>query len=212
MVEEIPSQITYAEEVTSSKEGLVTSQADDQEIIGFEPITLEEAKKQCRVELSDDDDYILSLITVARQMAEGRLNRTIKQRQLEARFDYWPSSLSLPKPPLVSVDSISYIDADGVLAELDDDSYIVNTSVEPARIPLAYGVPWPALRKQSGAVVVRYTAGYTPEEVPAPIKQWIKLIVGTMYENRETMSAGVQLYEMSDTFMSWLLQPYMVYE
>lgn len=188
--------------------GVVALDASDSQ----EPITLEEAKKQCNVELPDDDDYILSLITTARQMAEGRLNRTIMRRQLEATFDNWSNGMRLPKPPLVSVDAIEYIGADGVLTTLPTESYVVSHTTEPGRISLAYGASWPTTRQQSGAIIVRYTAGYTPETVPAQIKQWMKLIIGTLYENRETMSAGVQLYDMSDRFMSWLLQPYMVYE
>lgn len=40
----------------------------------IEPVTLEDAKKQCRVEYDTDDELISGYITAARQWAEGFLN------------------------------------------------------------------------------------------------------------------------------------------
>ena len=39
-----------------------------------EPVTLQEAKTQCRVEFDTDDELLCSYITAARQWAEGFLN------------------------------------------------------------------------------------------------------------------------------------------
>ena len=45
-----------------------------------EPVTLEEAKKHLRVEIEDDDSYIGTLISVAREYAEKYQNRLIAER------------------------------------------------------------------------------------------------------------------------------------
>ena len=42
-----------------------------------EPVTLEEAKLQLRVEFDEDDALISSYITAAREWAEGFLNRSL---------------------------------------------------------------------------------------------------------------------------------------
>jgi uncharacterized phiE125 gp8 family phage protein len=174
-----------------------------------EPISLEQAKEHLRVVYDDEDSYISGLIVAAREMAEGKLNRTIKQRVREAAFCNW-SNIVLRKPPFVSVESLSYIDSTGEEQYLED--YAVRARSEPARIALPYGFSAPSLQPNEEAIVVRYVAGYPEGEVPQPIFQWMLLVIGTMYENRETMSAGVNVTSIPEDFFKWLLQPYMVYE
>lgn len=175
--------------------------------IPTEPLTLEQAKAHLRVVINDEDDYIAGLITAARQMAEGRLNRTLVQRQLVAAFPCWGAGLALPKPPLVSVDEVAYFDAAG-------DEQIVDTYLTYIATPSRIGFPGaaPSVYARPDAIRVTYTAGYADGEVPAPILQWMMLVIGTLYENRETMSAGAQVYSIPEDFMTWMLQPYMVYE
>lgn len=174
-----------------------------------EPISLAQAKEHLRVVYNDEDDYISGLIVAAREMAEGKLNRTIKQRVRESAFCDW-SNIVLRKPPFVSVESLSYIDTSGQEQYLDD--YAVRSRSEPARIALPYGFSAPSIQPNDEAIVVRYVAGYPEGEVPQPIIQWMLLVIGTMYENRETMSAGVNVTSIPEDFFKWLLQPYMVYE
>lgn len=185
-------------------------QPADTDGVDNEPISLQRAKDHLRVVFDDEDDYIAGLITAARTMAEGRLNRTLVQRQRVAVFPSWRTQMALPKPPLVRVDEVIYLDAQGAEQFLNDfDLYSGHT---PAVVALPYGTSPPALRARPDAIRVTYTAGYADGHVPAPILQWMLLVIGTLYENRETMSAGVQLYRMPDDFMQWMLQPYMVYE
>jgi len=199
---------TIIDSETGAKESVVAAALVGDAIV--EPITLARAKAHLRVVFEDEDDYIASLITSARQMAEGRLNRTLVQRQLTETFPAWCSCMVLPKPPLVSVDSVVYLDTDGAQQSLE--AYEVYDSRVPAVLGLPYGASLPALRWRPDAIRVTYTAGYADGEVPAPIVSWMLLVIGSLYENRETMSAGVQIYSIPEDFMQWMLQPYMVYE
>jgi uncharacterized phiE125 gp8 family phage protein len=177
-----------------------------------EPISLEQAKAHLRQPFDDDNDYISALIVAARQMAEGRLNRTLKQRTLRAGFDLMSSSYTLRKPPIISVDSVKLMDVYGNETAVDATDYRVSTYFEPGMLVGAPGSTWSNSVRSGSVLIVEYTAGYDAAQVPQPIIQWMLLAIGTMYENRETMSAGVQIYDMPADFMSWLLQPYMVYE
>lgn len=180
--------------------------------VGEEPITLERAKLHLRVVNPDEDDYILSLIIAARQMAEGRLNRTLVRRQLTAVFSAGDTKFFLRKPPIVSVDSVSYLDADGVEQLVDVTGYRVEASSELPRMRATYGAAWPGLLPEGGEFTVRYTAGYAAGEIPQPIIQWMLLSIGTMYDHRATIVNGTISQPLADDFVRWLLQPYMVYE
>lgn len=178
-----------------------------------EPISLEQAKAHLRVVFDDEDDYISALILAARQMAEGRTNRTITQRIREQAFSSW-CTMKLLKPPFVQVESISYIDADGNEQSLSEDDYTVSTRREPAIVALTIAARSnaPSLASQDEAVIVRYTAGYPVGEVPAPIVQWMLLQIGSMYEHRESVIAGVSVAPLPEMYERMFLQPYMVYE
>lgn len=185
--------------------------AEGNEII--EPVTLQQAKDHLRVVFDDEDDYISSLIVAARQMAEGRTNRTITQRIREQAFSRW-CAMKLLKPPFVSVESVSYFDVDGVEQVLSPDSYTVSTRREPASVYLSgdAGSSAQSIASLEEAVIVRYTAGYPVGEVPAPIVQWMLLQIGSMYEHRESVIAGVSVTPLPEMYERLFLQPYMVYE
>lgn len=127
-----------------------------------EPITLAEAQAHLRYDGSDEDDLINDLITAARQRVEQETNRTLLQHTKTLTLDRWPPSgmLLIPNPPLIAITSIAYVDTDGDSQTVTASDYIVDTNSEPGRVTEAYGVVWPALREQIGAVTVTYTAGY----------------------------------------------------
>lgn len=179
-----------------------------------EPITLAEAKEHLRVYGSDDDGYISSLIVAARAMAEGKLNRTIVQRRRAARFTGWGSHMKLSKPPVISIDSVGYYDDTGVETMLDPIRYFLALDYEDgaAYVGFRSGEVYPLLDRRDRPVTVYYTAGYPPGEVPPTVVQWIKLAIGTMYANRETVVNGATSQPLGDDFARWLLQPHMVYE
>lgn len=170
-----------------------------------EPITIERAKEHLHVVIADDDAYILDLIAAAREMAEGRLNRTLVRRQITAVFGQG-ERLQLLKPPIVSADSMEYLDVDGIVQSFDEFELVGQSVI------LTPGVALPASRHRPDAIRVTYTAGYAPGDVPAPIISWMLLVIGALYEHRENMTAGVKVDMIPDNFTGYLLQPYMVYE
>lgn len=174
-----------------------------------EPIDLASAKRHLRVVITDDDDYIAALIIAARVTAEQRLNRTLVRRTMSASFSHW-GDMVLPKPPLISVESVEYIDPDGNTLSLQ--TYDVYRHTTPARVAVSAGETVPHTHGRPDAVTVHYTAGYPDGQVPAPIIQWMLLVIGTLYDHRATMAAGVQTYNIPDDFMQMLIWPYMVFE
>lgn len=114
--------------------------------------------------------------------------------------------------PLISVDSITYTDVDGVVQTLSPSLYKVDTVTEPCRIVPAYGTTWPGTRNEINSVTVNYTCGYgtAASAVPELIKSWMKMRIGAMYENREEFATGRSIVAIEMPFMDGLLQNYRV--
>ena len=68
-----------------------------------EPLTVAEAKLHLRVDISDDDTYIGTLITAAREWVENYLDRTLITTQLILRAAEFPTEeLELARPPMAT--------------------------------------------------------------------------------------------------------------
>lgn len=178
-----------------------------------EPITLAEAKANLRMVFNDEDADIERMIRAARQMAEERMNRALMPQTLAFAADAFCGALRVPRPPLREIDSIKYIDTDGVEQTMTGTVYLLDDFVEPPTISAAYGSPWPTTRTQPGAVVVQYQAGYADAaSVPEPIRQWMLLTIGAMYENREAFLNGSISQALAGDFYDLLIQPFKVYQ
>lgn len=176
-----------------------------------EPVTTAEAKTHLRVTGTDDDTYIGTLITAARQYVETFLNRALITQTWEWRLDgfsLW--TLIVPMAPLISVTSIQYIDGEGTTQTLATTEYTVDAKSEPARIAPAYGKYWPATRYEMNAVTITFTAGYgAASAVPFQIKQAILLVIGHLYERREETITGTIIAEIPLGVQA-LLMPYVL--
>lgn len=175
-----------------------------------EPITLTEAKLHLRVDVADDDAFILSLITAARQWCEGFQCRAYITQTWQLWLDNWPEGgeIRIPKPPLQSVSSIKYYGADGAEYVMPSADYLVDTKSEPGRVVLGYGKSWPSITlRPVGAIVIEFVAGYgTASSVPEKVKQAIKLLVGHWYAYRETVLTGSISKELEFTVSALLWQ------
>jgi uncharacterized phiE125 gp8 family phage protein len=176
-----------------------------------EPVTLAEAKLHCKMDSADDDALITALIVAARQQAEHRTNRALVTQQWELTLEAFPDLIELPKPALVSVQSVKYLDDNGVLQTLASTEYQVVISELIGYIQPAFGKTWPSCRVQPDSVVVAYTCGYgAADAVPQSIKAWMLMAIGTMYNQREGIITGTIVAEVPRDFFAGLLDPYWV--
>lgn len=151
---------------------------------------------QAHLLVADEEQvYVEGLIAAASAWIDGPagwLGRAIGLQTLEL-VDCGFGNDRLPFPPLVTVESITYLGTDGVDHEMVEGEFkqLLNGSIAPLA-----GQSWPAVGSSPEAVRVRYTAGYPDvgdppaSTVPAAIKQAILLLVGHWYENRESVVTG----------------------
>lgn len=165
-----------------------------------EIITAAEAKDQCHIDHSDDDTLIERLIKVAREKVEGPngIGICFVSQGWRLALNCFPCEIRIPMGPVLSIDSITYVDEGGTTQTLDADLYQWRKDRFGARIAPAYDQTWPIARRVYNAVQVNFTAGFpgTDESpvslanVPETLKHAMLLLVGHYYENREAVLAG----------------------
>lgn len=157
-----------------------------------EPVTRAEAKEHCRVDGTDDDALIDALIVAARRLAETLTGRALVTQSWKLLLDAFPvEAIKIPLPPLQSIGSIKYLDADGNQQTFASNQYIAFTTGQHGIVAPVYGVSWPATRDQREAVEVTFTAGYgNAAAVPQEAKQWMLLAIGGWYSQRESLAVG----------------------
>jgi uncharacterized phiE125 gp8 family phage protein len=135
---------------------------------GSEFITLTETKAHLKVDFTDDDDYITSLIPVARQMIENYTGLALIPTAVTAILRNELPGIDLPLLPYVST---------LVVTDLNNDDEVITSS--------DYTLTGNNLLQQtSGLITVTYTAGYTISTLPAALKMAVLHQVTYLYENR----------------------------
>lgn len=139
--------------------------------------------------------------------------------------------IELPRPPLVSVSSVKYrgrtdaidtsmdsaFDAGTNLHTMSSSLYEVDSQSEPGRIsPIPTGL-WPYTRLPNlspsmNNVSIEYVAGYgsAATAIPSPIIFAMKLMLGHLYENRESVLTGARAAAIEVPGAKDLLWPYRI--
>ena len=162
-----------------------------------EPVSVSEAKAHLRVDISDDDSYISTLITAAREWCEQYLDRTLINTQWTMRLDSFPYEIELPRPPIATSGtttavSLTYTLGDDSTATLSTTAYRVDRNSTPGVVRQLRAGTWPANLDDYNAVAVTWWAGYgaSGTSVPAAIRHAILMLVGHWYESRSSVLAG----------------------
>jgi uncharacterized phiE125 gp8 family phage protein len=182
-----------------------------------EPVTLARAKQQLVLDdsFTQDDELISGYLIAARQYCEKLMQRSIYNRTIVLSLDYFPLasesvnganqyayvssyirslSILLPKPGLVSVQSITYLGDGTTIKTLSPSAYVLDSISEPGRIMPAPGTFWPYQNQYlPGQVQVTYTSGTYGDGIeidncPQSIKLAILLLVSHWYAHREATS------------------------
>ena len=156
-----------------------------------EPVSLAELKLQARIDadLTEEDELLDLYIRVATGQVENETGRQLLPATWVYRASRFPCCgvLTLPRPPLLSVTSVVYVDGAGASQTWASSNYVVQTASDTEQLSLAYGVSWPSVRSQHTAVTITYRAGYASSRlVPQPLRMAILLWAAELYKHRES--------------------------
>lgn len=161
----------------------------------FEP--LDPAETADMIGAGDDPadiGIVAKLLLSARGWVESEVQVALTTRTATLYLDSFPRSgcdwridqaaIQIRVPPLQSVTSIVYLDADGNSQTLSTSLYRVVTTSRPGRITPAYGQTWPYTYPVPQAITVSATIGYTDADlVPDVAKQAMRILTKMMWDS-----------------------------
>ena len=166
-----------------------------------EPITLGEAKLYLRVDDTTEDALITAIITAARRKFENDTYHYLMPQTWELYLnqnEINAEQISINKSDITAISSVKYYDQSNTQQTLSTNDYQTAIQGRPYSIQLT---TVPQVYNRLEAMVIRFTLGYTnAAAVPEDIKTAIKTLIGTLYENRQTVVTGTQVNEVPDTY------------
>ena len=174
---------------------------------GVAPVSLAAAKAHLKVDDKSEDKLIEEFIAAAVRRIELETALALVSQKWKFYRDCWPSGaiLQIPITPVQSIDGIKVRTSAGKLL-VDEKFYEVDTASSQARIRALSGFLYPAPRLN--AVEISLTAGFgdAGENVPAPLRQAVLMLVAHWFENREghgeKTRAGMPV-EVRDLLAPW---------
>lgn len=178
-----------------------------------EPVTRDETKLHCRIDITADDTYIDSLIIAAREFVELQTRRALITQTWRLVLDNWPggrelwwdgvregpismvdasAEVEIRKGGFIAITSVVTVNEDATTTTWDSSNYYAVTRNSMGRLVKVSGTTWPIMAlpvRQVGGIVITFTAGYgtLAASVPVSLRQAIKDIVLHWYEVREAV-------------------------
>ncbi len=159
-----------------------------------EPVTVVDAKAHLRIDGSDEDILLASLLLTSRLHIETALSIALITQSWTLRLDAWPSvrCVELPLSPLRTIDAVRVKNATGVANVIPAASYLVDLASRPARLVWNNVTP-PFPQVPADGIEIDMTAGFGADgdSVPAPLKHAILMLAAHWYEHRDPNDIGM---------------------
>ncbi|WP_181704334.1 head-tail connector protein [Chthonobacter albigriseus] len=151
----------------------------------IEPVSLAELKDHLRIDHAEEDAVLITLTVVARAAIERLARKAMITQTFRLFLDAWPESgvVSLPHAPVQSVPAVRVF-AGGSMQTLDLAGFQLDAVSDPARLVALGTAPQP--ERPIAGIEVDMVVGFgsAAADVPAPLRQAVKLLAARWYENR----------------------------
>ncbi len=152
----------------------------------IEPVGLAEMKNHLRLDGTQEDDLVATLITAARLMVEAMSGRMLIDQTWRIVLDGWPTSdtLRLPVGPVRQVLAARVFDAAGLPQAVAANALMLEIGSDPPKVRLIAAVSQPGRAYAGIEIDVLAGFGATAAQVPAPLLQAIRMLVARWFEQR----------------------------
>ena len=129
---------------------------------------------------SSENDYLRQLIRAAREYCENYTGLSLGPQTLEALPDRLEKTMTLPRPPIRRIVSVTVTRKDESVETVPASAY----RLDAGRSLLCFS----DLPENVKTPIITYEAGTL--ELPATVQQAILLLIGHWYDNREAVVVG----------------------
>lgn len=156
------------------------------------PISLAEAKAQCRVSDASEDALLMAYVRSAVDYVEEYTGQRLITQSWAYPVDAWPerwcSYIPLPLAPVQSISEVSYLNTLGVPTILSPAIY----SFRGERITLAPEPTWPSTWHGRDVITVEFVVGFGDDHnyVPEAIRLAVAQLAAYWFGQREAASIG----------------------
>lgn len=151
-----------------------------------EVVTLAEVQDALRIGHARDASHLQNLIAAAVSYLDGPsgvLGQLIGSQQWSYTCGWFSTPLRLPIGPVITIDSIQYMDVNGDTQTVAPAAYYPFKDRKGPYVQLTPSYSWPSTMARDDAVTVTFTGGLSP--VPQAIKSAIFMLVSHLNEFRE---------------------------
>jgi uncharacterized phiE125 gp8 family phage protein len=158
-----------------------------------EPLTLAELKTHLRIDGSEEDALLQSLIRVTREHLERVTGLALISQGWRYYLDIWPENgpLEIMRGPVLAVDAVRAFDELGEESEVALAGHVLDWVRRPARLWLRER---PAARQAINGIEVDFTAGFgeSGADVPDTLKRAMLVHAAHCYEFRGAVPVEMQ--------------------
>lgn len=175
-----------------------------------EPLTLADVKAHLRIDSTNEDVLLSSLLLTSRLHIESVLSIALITQSWMMVTDKWPAAdwLDIPMSPLQAVGQVRVKTSASASVVVPSASYSIDVTSKPPRLV------WTNTARTepgitAGGIEIDFTAGFgaTEASVPAPLKHALLLLIAHWYEHRDPSEIGSPAARIPDA-VSDLIQPF----
>ncbi len=165
------------------------------------PLTDEELRNAIRYDGTDHDEQLAGLCAAAAEFVQRETGLQLMPATWRVTLPWFPGQpppqtvgsimhspswsgvgwnsgpIVLPVGPLISLESLTYIDSAGDTQEIDVDTLRIDDTPDHARISPAFGQSWPTTGADEAAVTLEFIAGHEEYEEDATYPQALKVVL-----------------------------------
>lgn len=179
-----------------------------------EPVSLTEAKEFMRLDGTEDDVLVSTLITAARIHIETSLGKILITENWSYFLDKWPKSKTvyLPLDPIQTIEEIRFHDGLGSFEVIPVEDYSIDIISRHPRLQFNGAKPASSSKKLN-QIEIRFTAGFgdLQTDIPSDLKQALLMLATHWFEQRDPIAFGGNFTEVPHTIQA-LLNNYKKYK